>query len=166
MVDLILLDKEEVREIVAEALRRKGYAVTQNVPANASGAPALPKEATGAASTALLLVARQLRAPEAAAIGAGDRLRKGLPGCSACCAAAKAVETLQDLSRASAEGAPLYRFVLRAVEQPLLESALAKTGGNQLAAAKLLGINRNTLRARLRSLGIRPALARGRSGVS
>ena len=34
-------------------------------------------------------------------------------------------------------------------------NALTKTGGNQLAAARLLGINRNTLRARMRALEIR-----------
>jgi two-component system nitrogen regulation response regulator GlnG len=34
---------------------------------------------------------------------------------------------------------------------------LALSGGNQLRAARLLGINRNTLRKRLRQLGLLPA---------
>jgi two-component system, NtrC family, nitrogen regulation response regulator GlnG len=47
------------------------------------------------------------------------------------------------------------------VEQPLLRHALELCGGNQLKAAKLLGINRNTLRKRLRLLGLLPAGAGG-----
>jgi DNA-binding protein Fis len=48
----------------------------------------------------------------------------------------------------------LYKFVLSAVEKPLIESILEKTGGNQLQAADILGINRNTLHAKIRKLGI------------
>jgi two-component system nitrogen regulation response regulator GlnG len=45
---------------------------------------------------------------------------------------------------------------LAAFEKPLFEYALARTGGNQLRAAALLGINRNTLRKRLSELAIDP----------
>jgi two-component system nitrogen regulation response regulator GlnG len=48
----------------------------------------------------------------------------------------------------------LYDAALAAFERPLFEHALRETGGNQLQAAKLLGINRNTLRKRLGELGI------------
>ena len=48
----------------------------------------------------------------------------------------------------------LYRTVLACVEGPLLRHALKVSGGNQLKAARLLGINRNTLRKRLRLLGL------------
>lgn len=48
----------------------------------------------------------------------------------------------------------LYRVVLALVERPLIELALERTGGNQVRAAKLLGLNRNTLHARLAALGI------------
>ncbi len=48
----------------------------------------------------------------------------------------------------------LYRAVLDRIERPLLVLALESTGGNQLRAAKLLGINRNTLRKRLRLFGL------------
>lgn len=51
----------------------------------------------------------------------------------------------------------LYRGVLARVERPLLRHAMELAGGNQLKAARLLGINRNTLRARLRALGLRRA---------
>jgi len=43
----------------------------------------------------------------------------------------------------------LYHSALAAFEKPLITHALAQTGGNQLRAAKLLGINRNTLRKRI-----------------
>ena len=48
----------------------------------------------------------------------------------------------------------LYQRVLREVERPLIAAALAATGGNQVKAAQLLGINRNTLRAHMRALNI------------
>ncbi len=48
----------------------------------------------------------------------------------------------------------LYHSALAAFEKPLMEYALAQTGGNQLRASKLLGINRNTLRKRLSELSI------------
>ena len=47
-------------------------------------------------------------------------------------------------------------FVKKCVEKPLLEMVLEETGGNRLKAANVLGINRNTLRTRLRELGIEP----------
>ena len=54
-----------------------------------------------------------------------------------------------------AEGG-LYHAALAAFERPLFELALLRTGGNQLRAARLLGINRNTLRKRLSELDIDP----------
>ena len=51
--------------------------------------------------------------------------------------------------------AGLYDRVIRDVEKPLLSAALAATRGNQIRAAELLGLNRNTLRARIRDLNIR-----------
>lgn len=60
------------------------------------------------------------------------------------------------VGEAAAQGGRLYRSVMARVEQPLLRHALELCGGNQLKAAKLLGINRNTLRKRLRLLGLLP----------
>ncbi|KPF91054.1 chemotaxis protein CheY [Novosphingobium sp. AAP83] len=49
-----------------------------------------------------------------------------------------------------------YGAALAAFERPLFLNVLSKTGGNQLRAAQMLGINRNTLRKRLSDLGIFP----------
>lgn len=48
----------------------------------------------------------------------------------------------------------LYKTVLEAVEKPLLEQTLERCEGNQLKAARILGINRNTMRAKINKLGI------------
>lgn len=48
----------------------------------------------------------------------------------------------------------LYDRVLEQVERPLLMHTLRATRGNQIKAAEILGINRNTLRKKLRLLGI------------
>jgi two-component system, NtrC family, nitrogen regulation response regulator GlnG len=50
----------------------------------------------------------------------------------------------------------LHERVLAEVEVPLLRAALAATGGNQIRASDLLGINRNTLRSKLRERNIQP----------
>ncbi len=48
----------------------------------------------------------------------------------------------------------LYDRIIGEVERPLIEAMLARHGQNQLRAARALGINRNTLRKRLDTLGI------------
>ncbi|OYY72272.1 nitrogen regulation protein NR(I) [Sphingomonas sp. 28-63-12] len=55
---------------------------------------------------------------------------------------------------AALEDGSLYDRIIGEVERPLIEAVLARHGGNQLRAARALGINRNTLRKRLDTLGI------------
>jgi two-component system nitrogen regulation response regulator GlnG len=76
-------------------------------------------------------------------------------------AGSEAEVSLPDLVRREVETAlavgatgDVYRHILERVERPLLEAALARTDGNQIKAAALLGINRNTLRKKIVDLGI------------
>lgn len=48
----------------------------------------------------------------------------------------------------------LYSMIIREVERPVLERVMARAGGNQSRASKMLGINRNTLRKKLLEHGI------------
>jgi two-component system nitrogen regulation response regulator GlnG len=64
---------------------------------------------------------------------------------------------LRDYFAAHADGLPaagVYDRVLREVERPLLSLALEVSRGNQIKAAALLGLNRNTLRKKIRDLDI------------
>ncbi len=49
----------------------------------------------------------------------------------------------------------VYNMVINSVEKPLLESVLHRVRGNQTHAAEMLGINRNTLRKKMRVHGIK-----------
>jgi two-component system, NtrC family, nitrogen regulation response regulator GlnG len=49
----------------------------------------------------------------------------------------------------------LYHRILREIEYPLISAALAATRGNQIKAAELLGLNRNTLRKKVRDLDVK-----------
>jgi len=53
------------------------------------------------------------------------------------------------------EAGNLYKFIIEAAEKPLIEHALMRAEGNQLKAARILGINRNTLRSKIKKLGIK-----------
>ena len=48
----------------------------------------------------------------------------------------------------------MYDLVLRQIERPLFEAILEHTKGNQSRAAELLGLNRGTLRKKLRSYNL------------
>ena len=90
--------------------------------------------------------ARRLRVPRGAR--AARRRRRG--GCARGAGAQRGrVAAARRRSRATSTA----RIVER-VERPLLEVVLEHTGGNQLRAAAILGINRNTLRKKITELGI------------
>jgi len=48
----------------------------------------------------------------------------------------------------------IYEMVVLAVEKPMLEVVMTQAQGNQTRAAELLGLNRNTLRKKIRDLGL------------
>jgi two-component system nitrogen regulation response regulator GlnG len=80
-----------------------------------------------------------------------DLMTDGLP-------LGQAVENhLQGYFRSFGEVLPpagLYQRILDQVERPLILAAMTATRGNQIRAAELLGLNRNTLRKKVRELGI------------
>jgi two-component system nitrogen regulation response regulator GlnG len=48
----------------------------------------------------------------------------------------------------------LYDRALESLERPLIRLTLSATRGNQIKAAEVLGINRNTLRKKIEDLGV------------
>lgn len=58
----------------------------------------------------------------------------------------------------------LYRLVIAEVEGSLLEAVMEETAGNQGRAARILGINRSTLRKKLRAHGLVPQTPRPTGG--
>jgi len=56
--------------------------------------------------------------------------------------------------------AGLYDRILEEVERPLIQLTLSATRGNQVRAAEILGLNRNTLRKKIQDLGVE--MSRGR----
>ena len=52
----------------------------------------------------------------------------------------------------------IYRNYLNRIERPLIEWSLKRSWGNQIKAARILGINRNTMRSKIRRLGIDPSV--------
>ena len=64
---------------------------------------------------------------------------------------------LQSYFATQADGVPpigLYDRVLEEVEAPLIRLTLSATRGNQVRAAEILGLNRNTLRKKITDLGV------------
>ena len=58
------------------------------------------------------------------------------------------------IAGADLPAAGLYDRLLAELERPLILQTLKATGGNQVKAAAVLGINRNTLRKKIQSLGL------------
>ena len=65
----------------------------------------------------------------------------------------KAISEINDLFFKENEG-KVYRYLTDSMERPLLIKLMEHTKGNQLKAAQILGINRNTLRSKLRKHGL------------
>ena len=64
------------------------------------------------------------------------------------------IREVERLFRSEAEATDVYERIQQRVERPLLEVVLDRTQGNQIRAAAMLGINRNTLRKKITELGI------------
>jgi two-component system nitrogen regulation response regulator GlnG len=110
--------------------------------------PGNVRELENAIKRALVLAAHEVLAPDDFAF---------LRGATAPEAAGDPLEErVRDAVRAllADDEDDLHRKLLERVERPLLEAVLAHTGGNQLRAAAVLGINRNTLRKKISELGI------------
>ena len=56
----------------------------------------------------------------------------------------------------------LHGYFLRQMEKPLIKVVMEASGGNQVKAAQVLGINRNTLRKKLSSLSLLPRKKKSR----
>jgi two-component system, NtrC family, nitrogen regulation response regulator GlnG len=71
---------------------------------------------------------------------------------------ATAVERhIRQFLAATHDGMPMrdiYDRVIAEVERPLIQMTLASTRGNQIKAAAMLGLNRNTLRKKIRDLDV------------
>jgi len=65
----------------------------------------------------------------------------------------KIIEPLFDKLKMSGEG-QLYQQLTSALEKALIQITMEKVGGNQVRAAQLLGVSRNTLRDRLKKFGL------------
>jgi len=63
------------------------------------------------------------------------------------------VEQITEYFQTQKQG-EIYRAVIDNTERVLIETALEQTCGNQISAAKILGLNRNTLRSKIRRLNI------------
>jgi DNA-binding protein Fis len=64
----------------------------------------------------------------------------------------KLTHFFERLGQHDAQG--LYETVIDQVERPMIEKALIWARGNQLKASRVLGINRNTLRTKMRRLRV------------
>ena len=64
------------------------------------------------------------------------------------------VREVDRLLDGSDEATQIYQKIQHRIERPLVETVLERTQGNQIRAAAILGINRNTLRKKITELGI------------
>ncbi len=67
----------------------------------------------------------------------------------------KEINNFDEVYQKSGSG-KVYKDIIDYIEKPLIEWALKKSDGNQIKAAKILGINRNTIRVKIKKFGIAP----------
>ena len=156
--DVALLARHFLDAAAAEGLPRRGLSEAALVRLAAHGWPGNVRELENLMRR-LAVLARD----EVIEVEAVDAML-GAPGggtAAAPLAIADAVRALIDAVARERPGAledgTLYDRVIGDVERPLIEAMLARHGGNQLRAARAMGINRNTLRKRLDQLGLEPS---------
>jgi two-component system nitrogen regulation response regulator GlnG len=90
----------------------------------------------------------QLSKPKASASGNGSDQSLGLE--------TYLEQKVEDFVKGMRNGSArnLHPMLMSAVERPLIALALQETKGNQIQAAELLGLNRNTLRRKIQDLRI------------
>ena len=71
------------------------------------------------------------------------------------------LEGYLDKFKEGADITDLHDKIVREVERPLIERVLTLTDGNQIKASRMLGLNRNTLRKKIRDLGLRVSRVAG-----
>ena len=84
-------------------------------------------------------------APEAAAAAAPETLSRAVE---------RHIRQYLAAHRDGLAPSDIYDQILAEVERPLIQMTLAATRGNQIKAAAMLGLNRNTLRKKIRDLDI------------
>ena len=95
------------------------------------------------------VLAVELKEPARSASGAEDGEAQTLSG--------SVEQYLTQYFQAQGDKLPppgVYDRIVQEVERPLISICLAATRGNQIRAAQLLGLNRNTLRKKIRDLGL------------
>ncbi|MCC6640247.1 MAG: sigma-54-dependent Fis family transcriptional regulator [Deltaproteobacteria bacterium] len=114
------------------------------------GWPGNVRELENAVKRALVLATGEVLSPDDFAFLSAPA--RAAPEASASLDALVAAEVAAALAAPGAHD--LHPRLLSRIERPLIEAVLAHTGGNQLRAAAILGINRNTLRKRIVELGL------------
>jgi two-component system nitrogen regulation response regulator GlnG len=155
--------REDVPALVEHFVERYGESLAERRPLVSAAAlerlgahdwPGNVRELENAIKRALVLAAGDVLGPDDFAFLDAAPAAGPAPAPAAGPALEALVAQEVEAALASADPGDLFRRLIERVEKPLLETVLAKTGGNQLRAAALLGINRNTLRKKLTELGI------------
>ncbi|MDB5696394.1 MAG: ntrC [Sphingomonas bacterium] len=156
--DVPLLARHFLEEAAAQGLPRRQLSPAAVDALTAHGWPGNVRELENLMRRLSVLSRDELIAVDAVRLMLGGAHRQELLDAGSDPGIADAVHALIEriaADRPSAlEDGTLYDRVIREVERPLIEALLARHGGNQLRAARALGLNRNTLRKRLDSLGI------------
>jgi two-component system nitrogen regulation response regulator GlnG len=149
---------EDVRALAEHFCARDGEALTGGrrvlseealVRLAAHEWPGNVRELENAIKRALVLSSTEL-------LGSGDFafLRGSAVAEAASASLPELVERELEAALEAGDEGRIYREVIESVERPLIEAVLRRTDGNQIRAAAILGINRNTLRKKIGELGI------------